>query len=69
MSLDIEETLVKEKKERLNWSELPEGFQRLLSRSYDEYKEILYDPCLHPLARKIPSWEDWLKKHDIALDV
>jgi hypothetical protein len=52
----------------LKWSELPEGFQNLLSRSYLEYKEILYDPCLHPSARKIPSWEQWLSKHDIRLD-
>lgn len=65
----IETMLVEEEKQKLKWSELPEGFQRLLSRSYGEYKEILYDPSLHPLARKIPSWEDWLKKHDIALDL
>ncbi|WPP50796.1 hypothetical protein [Catalinimonas niigatensis] len=69
MSTPIEITLVKEEKQQLKWSELPEGFQHLLTRSYEEYKEILYDPCLHPLARKIPAWEDWLKKHDIALDV
>lgn len=53
----------------LKWSELPDGFQRLLQRSYDEYKEILYDPTLHVLARRrIPTWEEWLKKHDIVLD-
>ncbi|MFP4094264.1 MAG: hypothetical protein ACLFUB_07240 [Cyclobacteriaceae bacterium] len=56
-------------KSMLNWSELPEGFRKLLSRSYHEYKEILYDPYLHPSARKIPSWEQWLRKHDIHLDV
>ena len=56
-------------KERLNWSELPDGFQNLLRRSYAEYKEILYDPCLHPRARKVPSWSDWLRKHDIRQDV
>ena len=54
--------------EKLKWSELPEGFQTLLKRSYAEYKEILYDPCLHPLARKVPSWDEWLKKHDIVQD-
>ena len=58
-----------ENKERLNWSELPDGFQNLLKRSYAEYKEILYDPSLHPLARKVPSWSDWLSKHDIRQDV
>lgn len=68
MNLQSEKNILEKEKEPLKWSELPEGFQRLLSRSYEEYKEILYDPCLHPLARKIPSWEDWLKKHDIFLD-
>lgn len=68
MNLQSEKTILDTKKEQLNWSELPEGFQRLLTRSYEEYKEILYDPCLHPLARKIPSWEDWLTKHDIYFD-
>lgn len=53
---------------KLKWSELPTGFQSLLKRSYAEYKEILYDPCLHPLARKVPSWTDWLAKHDIVQD-
>nr|WKN37007.1 hypothetical protein K4G66_32070 [Tunicatimonas sp. TK19036] len=56
-------------KQKLKWSELPEGFQKLLRRSYGEYKEILYDPCLHPSARKIPSWGEWLEKHDIDADV
>ncbi|MEQ9443537.1 MAG: hypothetical protein RIG62_31145 [Cyclobacteriaceae bacterium] len=55
--------------QKLKWSELPEGFQKLLRRSYGEYKEILYDPCLHPAARKIPSWVEWLDKHDIDEDV
>ena len=54
--------------EKLKWSELPEGFQTLLKRSYAEYKEILYDPCLHPRARKVPSWNQWLEKHDIVQD-
>ena len=54
--------------EKLKWSELPEGFQTLLKRSYAEYKEILYDPYLHPLARKVPSWDEWLEKHDIVQD-
>ena len=54
--------------QKLKWSELPEGFQRLLKRSYGEYNEILYDPSLHPLARKIPTWESWLAKHDIEVD-
>lgn len=61
------EVLRKEKK-ILPWSELPEGFKKLLERSYEEYKEVLYDPYLHPLARKIPTWEEWLAKHDIRLD-
>lgn len=52
----------------LLWSELPDGFKHLLSRSYQEYEEILYDPCLHPSARKIPTWESWLNKHNILLD-
>ncbi len=55
--------------ERLKWTELPPGFQSLLKRSYAEYKEILYDPYIHPLARKVPSWNDWLSKHDIVQDV
>ena len=55
--------------EQLKWTELPSGFQSLLKRSYAEYKEILYDPCLHPRARKVPSWNDWLAKHDIVQDV
>ena len=55
--------------EQLKWTELPTGFQSLLKRSYAEYKEILYDPYLHPRARKVPSWEDWLAKHDIVQDV
>ena len=54
--------------EKLKWSELPEGFRTLLNRSYAEYKEILYDPYLHPLARKVPSWDEWLEKHDITQD-
>jgi len=54
--------------EQLKWSELPEGFRHLLSRSYQEYQEILYDPCLHPSARKIPTWESWLYRHNIILD-
>ena len=54
--------------ESLKWSELPEGFRTLLKRSYAEYKEILYDPCLHPRARKVPSWDEWLEKHDIVQD-
>lgn len=54
--------------DKLNWSELPDGFQNLLKRSYAEYKEILYDPYLHPRARKIPSWPEWLSKHDIVQD-
>lgn len=62
-------TGVEDSKPKLKWSELPEGFQKLLRRSYGEYKEILYDPCLHPSARKIPTWNDWLKKHDIDDDV
>jgi len=53
----------------LLWSELPQGFQHLLRRSYDEYQEILYDPCLHPSARKIPTWESWLSRHNIMLDI
>lgn len=61
-------TGIENPKEKLKWSELPEGFQKLLRRSYGEYKEVLYDPSLHPAARKIPSWEDWLDKHDIAKD-
>lgn len=61
-------TGLEQPKEKLRWSELPEGFQKLLRRSYGEYKEILYDPSLHPAARKIPSWEEWLHKHDIAED-
>lgn len=60
--------LTSNEKEQLKWSELPEGFKHLLSRSYKEYQEILYDPCLHPSARKIPSWESWLGKHNILLD-
>jgi hypothetical protein len=56
-------------KEHLRWSELPDGFKHLLSRSYKEYQEILYDPCLHPSARKIPSWESWLSRHNILLDI
>lgn len=60
--------VLKKEKEILNWSELPAGFQKLLRRSYEEYKEILYDPSLHPRARKIPAWEDWLHKHDIRFD-
>ncbi len=59
---------MKEDKNLLKWSELPEGFRHLLSRSYKEYQEILYDPCLHPLARKIPTWENWLGRHNIQLD-
>ncbi|MGB3779579.1 MAG: hypothetical protein WA960_14560 [Tunicatimonas sp.] len=55
--------------EKLKWTELPAGFQSLLKRSYAEYKEILYDPYLHPRARKVPSWDDWLAKHDIVQDV
>ena len=55
--------------EQLKWTELPAGFQSLLKRSYAEYKEILYDPYLHPRARKVPSWDDWLAKHDIVQDV
>ena len=54
--------------EKLKWSELPEGFRTLLKRSYAEYKEILYDPYLHPRARKVPSWDQWLEKHDIVQD-
>lgn len=54
--------------EKLKWSELPGGFQNLLKRSYAEYKEILYDPYLHPRARKVPSWAEWLGKHDIVQD-
>lgn len=54
--------------EKLKWSELPDGFRTLLKRSYGEYKEILYDPCLHPRARKVPSWNEWLNKHDIVQD-
>ena len=57
------------KQERLKWTELPPGFQSLLKRSYAEYKEILYDPYLHPRARKVPTWDDWLAKHDIVQDV
>ncbi len=57
--------VLKTEKQVLRWSELPAGFQKLLRRSYEEYKEILYDPCLHPRARKIPTWEDWLARHDI----
>ncbi|WKN31107.1 hypothetical protein PZB74_19335 [Porifericola rhodea] len=68
MNLNPEMTALKKEKEKLKWSELPEGFQKLLTRSYEEYKEIRYDPCLHPLARKIPTWKDWLNKHDIQLD-
>ena len=56
-------------KEQLKWTELPTGFQSLLKRSYAEYKEILYDPYLHPRARKVPSWIEWLAKHDIVQDV
>ena len=56
-------------KDQLKWSELPEGFKHLLSRSYKEYQEILYDPCLHPSARKIPTWSSWLGRHNIVLDV
>lgn len=64
------EGLNSEKKNNdLSWSELPEGFKKLLRRSYEEYKEILYDPSLHPIARKkVPTWEDWLYKHDIVAD-
>ena len=54
---------------QLKWTELPAGFQSLLKRSYAEYKEILYDPYLHPRARKVPSWDEWLAKHDIVQDV
>ena len=54
--------------QKLKWSELPDGFQTLLKRSYGEYKEILYDPYLHPRARKVPSWDEWLDKHDIVQD-
>ncbi len=55
-------------KEQLKWTDLPAGFQSLLKRSYAEYNEILYDPYLHPRARKVPSWDDWLAKHDIVQD-
>jgi hypothetical protein len=55
-------------KEQLKWTDLPVGFQSLLKRSYAEYNEILYDPYLHPRARKVPSWDDWLAKHDIIQD-
>jgi len=55
-------------KKKLKWSELPEGFQKLLQRSYGEYQEVLYDPSLHPAARKIPTWAEWLGKHDIDED-
>ena len=59
---------VEENRQQLNWSDLPDGFQNLLKRSYAEYKEILYDPYLHPRARKVPSWAEWLNKHDIKPD-
>ncbi|MEM8968070.1 MAG: hypothetical protein AAGE93_16745 [Bacteroidota bacterium] len=58
-------TDLKTPKKNLKWAELPEGFQKLLRRSYGEYKEVLYDPSLHPAARKIPTWKEWLNKHDI----
>ena len=59
---------VEENRQQLNWSDLPNGFQNLLKRSYAEYKEILHDPYLHPRARKVPSWAEWLIKHDINPD-
>ncbi len=58
-------TDLKTPKKKLKWSELPEGFQKLLKRSYGEYQEVLYDTSLHPAARKIPTWNEWLGKHDI----
>ncbi len=64
----MEVSNLEKKRNILSWSELPEGFKNLLRRSYEEYKEVLYDPSLHPLARKIPTWEDWLFKHDIVAD-